>query len=392
MISVEKALHILESNVAPNGQEMRLLSESTGYVLSAAISSLIDMPPFRQSAMDGYAIHFREWIDSYQLVGEIAAGSSQNPELMQGECVRIFTGGRVPDTANVVVQQEWVERVESAVRIMRPVEEGKNIRPVGEQIKVGEVALPKGVCLNPAAIGFLAGLGIYKVAVFKKPIIGLITTGNELALPGAVLEMGQIYESNSGMLESALQNHGFNVEYRETVSDDYTQTLKSIEHSLQNSDLLLLTGGISVGDYDFVGKALHELGVVELVYKINQKPGKPIYIGKRGSKFVAALPGNPAAALTCFYIYVLPLLNGLMGKNFSGLEEVKAPLAQDYEKKGDRAEFLKAEFKQGEFHILDGQSSAMLRSFAVADALVYIPSTVQTIKRGEIITGFKLPK
>lgn len=392
MISVEKALQILESNVAPTGQEIRLLSESTGYVLSATISSLINMPPFRQSAMDGYACHFKEGIDSYEVVGEIAAGSSQNPELGEGECVRIFTGGMVPDTANLVVQQEWIERVKSAVRITRPVEAGKNIRSVGEQIKAGELALPKGTCLNPAAIGFLAGLGIDSVEVFKKPVIDLITTGNELVLPGEVLEMGQIYESNSWMLESALQNQGFNIQHKETVSDDYAQTLNSIEHSLQNSDLLLLTGGISVGDYDFVGKALHELGVEELVYKINQKPGKPVYIGKYGSTFVAALPGNPAAALTCFYIYVLPLLHVLMGKAFSGLEEVKAPIAQDYEKKGDRAEFLKAELRQGEFHILDGQSSAMLRSFAAADALVYIPSTVQNIKRGEAITGFKLPK
>lgn len=389
MITVEKALEILKSETAPLAWEWKSLAESNGHVLAESILSPIDMPSFDQSAMDGYAINAVEGRKIYNVISEVAAGSGEEPVLNFGEAVRIFTGAMVPASANVVVQQEWVARAGNEIRIEREIQLGQHIRRQGEQIKRGELALQAGAILNPAAIGFLAGLGITGVDVVKQPKISLITTGNELVEPGNELKGGQIYESNSAMLCAAFQTYHFKNYTISKVEDDYDLTKNAIETELDNSDFVILTGGISVGDYDFVGKALQEIGVKELFYKINQKPGKPLYFGRIGNKVVAALPGNPAAALTCFYRYVLPVLNQMAGKGFFGLEELELPLAASYFKKGERAEFLKAAIKNGTVSILGSQSSAMLNSYAQANALIYIPSEKGQINKDECVKVLK---
>ena len=389
MITVEKALEILKSETAPLAGEWRSLGESNGHVLAESILSPIDMPSFDQSAMDGYAINTVEGRKIYNVISEVAAGSGEEPVLNFGEAVRIFTGAMVPASANVVVQQEWVVRAGNEIRIEREIQLGQHIRRQGEQIKTGELALQAGAILNPAAIGFLAGLGITEVNVLKRPKIGLITTGNELVEPGNELKRGQIYESNSAMLCAAFETYYFKNYTISKVEDDYDLTKKRIETELDNSDFVILTGGISVGDYDFVGKALQEIGTQELFYKINQKPGKPLYFGRIGNKMVATLPGNQAAALTCFYRYVLPVLNQMAGKGFFGLEEFDLPLAASYFKKGERAEFLKAAIKNGTVSILGSQSSAMLNSYAQANALIYIPAEKGQINKDECVKVLK---
>jgi len=389
MITVEKALEILKCETAPLTGEWKALAASNGDVLAESILSPIDMPSFDQSAMDGYAINAVEGKEIYHVISEVAAGSGEEPVLNFGEAVRIFTGALVPASANIVVQQEWVTRSGNEIRIEREIQLGQHIRRQGEQIKTGELALQAGAVLNPAAIGFLAGLGITKVNVIKQPKISLITTGNELVAPGNTLKRGQIFESNSAMLCAAFETYHFKNYTISKVEDDYDLTKKAIETELENADLVILTGGISVGDYDFVGKALQEIGVQELFYKINQKPGKPLFFGRIGNKMVAALPGNPAAALTCFYRYVLPVLNQLAGKGFCGLEELELSLAESYFKKGERAEFLKAEIKNGHVSILGSQSSAMLNSYAQANALIYIPTEKGQINKDECVKVLK---
>jgi len=389
MITVETALEILKAATSSLSSERKTLVASKGRVLAESILSPIDMPSFNQSAMDGYALYADEGIESYRVISEVAAGSGEEPALKRGEAVRIFTGAMVPATANVVVQQEWVERADKEIRITREIEAGQHIRLQGEQIKKGELAIEAGSILNPAAIGFLAGLGITEVHVIKAPKISLITTGNELIEPGNALKRGQIYESNSAMLCAAFEAYHFKNYTLAKVEDDYNLTKKAIEAELEKSDFVILTGGISVGDYDFVGKALHEIGVQELFYKINQKPGKPLYFGKLGNKIVAALPGNPAAALTCFYRYVLPALNRMKGKGFVGLEELELPIREAYIKKGDRAEFLKAEIKDGLVMPLGSQSSAMLNTYSQANALLYIPAEKSQVSKEERVKVLK---
>ncbi|MBL7899098.1 MAG: molybdopterin molybdotransferase MoeA, partial [Crocinitomicaceae bacterium] len=318
MISVQEALQNIEKNSSINQPEKRLLKNSLNYILAEDVFSPIDMPPFRQSAMDGYAVNFDTDILQYRLAGEIPAGSSENFNLKKGEAVRIYTGSAVPDTANCVVQQEIVVVENDHIKFTSEVKLSMNIRQKGEQIQQKAVALKKGDVLNPAAIGFLATLGLTEVLVYSKPKIFILTTGSELINPGETLRHGQIFESNSIMISSLLHEKGFTDVTIERVKDDLEDTIKKIKEALELCDLLLISGGISVGDYDFVKEALKQNNVNEHFHKIRQKPGKPILFGTKGKKMIFALPGNPASALTCLYIYVLPALNKVAGKQFAG--------------------------------------------------------------------------
>ena len=391
MISVEEAFELLENNVIPT--QISILCKTTnalGLVLAEDVSSPINMPPFRQSAMDGYALNIHNG-SSYTIIDEVKAGDGHQPILKAGDAVRIFTGSAVPNTANTVVIQEKVTADKNQLQLNNPVKLKENIRSKGEQIKEGDIALKKGTKLTPAAIGFLLTLGIIEVTVFKKPKIGLVITGNELIKAGQPLSYGKIYESNSGMLYTGLLGLGYTDVTQYKVKDDYNSTVMILDKVISENDMILITGGISVGDYDFVGKALLELGTEQVFYKVKQKPGKPLFFGKRKNKPIFALPGNPASALSNFYVYVHPALEKLSGNlNFS-INKGKAFLSDEYLKKGDRAQFLKAYHKNGEVSILEGQSSAMLHTFAIANAIVYIPGEVSKYSKGDLITVLHLP-
>ena len=391
MISVEEAFELLENNVIPT--QISILCKTTnalGLVLAEDVSSPINMPPFRQSAMDGYALNIHNG-SSYTIIDEVKAGDGHQPILKEGDAVRIFTGSAVPNTANTVVIQEKVTADKNQLQLNNPVKLKENIRSKGEQIKEGDIALKKGTKLTPAAIGFLLTLGIIEVTVFKKPKIGLVITGNELIKAGQPLSYGKIYESNSGMLYTGLLGLGYTDVTQYKVKDDYYSTVMILDKVISENDMILITGGISVGDYDFVGKALLELGTEQVFYKVKQKPGKPLFFGKRKNKPIFALPGNPASALSNFYVYVHPALEKLSGNlNFS-INKGKAFLSDEYLKKGDRAQFLKAYHKNGEVSILEGQSSAMLHTFAIANAIVYIPGEVSKYSKGDLITVLHLP-
>ncbi|MBK9592707.1 MAG: molybdopterin molybdotransferase MoeA [Crocinitomicaceae bacterium] len=388
MISVEQALKIIDSKTSQLLKHKIQLQDTLDFVLAESILSPINMPPFRQSAMDGYALNYDESISDYKLIGEVAAGSGETFNLKPGEAVRIFTGAAVPDSANVVAQQEIVNRIENKFTLTKEVQVGLNIRLVGEQIKVGITALEKGIILNPAAIGFLATLGITEVEVFSKPKIGLLTTGNELIKPGTPLSHGQIYESNSVMLETAITQHHHTKPELVKVKDDLATTQNALADLIQKNDVILISGGISVGDYDFVKTALENLGVKEEFYKIKQKPGKPIYFGTLNQKLIFALPGNPASALTCFYIYVLPALNKSAGKKFEGLKIVKRKLKNTYQKKSGLAHFLKSVSDDEFVEISDSQSSAMLNTFAVANGLIFLPEEIELVDAGNLVDVF----
>ena len=385
MITVEEAIEYVESNSQPGRNTVKIsLKNALGFVLAEDVMSPIDMPPFRQSAMDGYAVRAHD-SEFYQVKGELQAGDSKDVTLQKGDAVRIFTGAPVPNDANAVVIQEKTKIHEQELQVHDEVTVQSNIRPKGEQIQKGEMALGKGVSLTPAAIGFLTTLGITEVSVYTKPSIGIIATGNELAEAGAELKHGQIYESNSLMLRTALVSSGYTDNETFKVPDDFNSTRNLLEEVLKSKDVVLITGGISVGDYDFVGKALQELKVSQLFYKVKQKPGKPLFFGKKNDTYVFALPGNPAAALSCFYIYVQRCLRRIEGcLNFEPFT-VDAISLSEYSSKGDRAQFLKADYQNGKVKILEGQSSSMLHSFAVSNALVYLSADKNKVEKGDIV-------
>ena len=391
MISVSEATQIVKDQVSPlqNSIQKKVI-EAMGHTLFSDILSPINMPPFRQSAMDGYALSLHDGLE-YSLMGEIQAGDNTAPVLRPGEAVRIFTGAPVPASADAVIMQEKVIRNDHMIAITAIPKKNENIRAVGEQIKTGATALEKGVKLNAAGIGFLSSLGITDITVHKKPTVAIIVTGNELVSPGKPLQHGQIYESNAHMLQNALESVGFEQHSIFKVADNYQATFSLLKQTIALYDVLLVSGGISVGDYDFVERALQELEVTPLFYKVKQKPGKPLFFGRKGSKFVFALPGNPAASLSCFYVYVHLALQKLSGNLQFSVQKTKAKSQTSFQKKGDRAQFLKAAYENGKVTILEGQSSAMLHTFALANALVYIPETVYTVMENDWVEVLLLP-
>ena len=390
MISVDEALKLIESNVIVLKPAIQLLADSTDLILAEDVTSPINMPPFRQSAMDGYALHFSSEIKTYTVVGEVAAGSSQKFNLQIGDAVRIFTGSAIPDSSNTVIQQEIVTRTENKITLNSGFSVDQNIRNVGEQIKKNEIALKKNAQLTPAAIGHLASLGIDKVNVFPKAKIGLLTTGNELVEPGNKLEDGKIFESNSTMLKSVLQKFHFTQVISKKVADNLSETKKELSKLISENDVILISGGISVGDYDYVKEALTEIGVKEIFYKVKQKPGKPLFFGTLNEKLIFALPGNPAAALSCFYLYVLPALKKISGNNFVGLKKVKRKLKSSYTKKAGLAHLLKSISDDEFVTISEGQSSAMLQTFAVANSITFISESSEKINANDFVDVFLL--
>jgi len=391
MISVKDAIELVRNNCKPLLKEVIMpLTKSGNYRLYKDVYSPIDMPPFRQSAMDGYALNtYKE--SSYKLVGEIKAGDNLSPVLKAGEALRVFTGSPVPDTANTVIMQENVSVHKDVIRIESEIRDDQNIRPKGEQVKKGDLALKKDTKLTPAAIGYLTSLGITEVSVYKKPSIALVTTGNELIVPGQPLLYGQIYESNSIMLQNALYDLKFYDITIYKIEDDYDKTYGTLKDAISRKDLVIISGGISVGDYDFVGKALKAIGVEDVFYKVKQKPGKPLFFGKKDETKIFALPGNPAAALTCFYIYVYMALQKMMDRDTVELPKTQAISNSSFKKAGNRPQFLKGIYKDGKVTILEGQSSAMLQTFALSNALAFVPEDVENINLNDTVEVILLP-
>ena len=382
MVTIEKALNIIQAQSVELKTENRNFENCLDFSLSREIIAPFDMPSFDNSAMDGYAlcgIH-----TEYNIVGEVAAGDMSEIKIKEGEAVRIFTGAKIPENASAVIMQEKVKVAgDKLILEARPIK-GQCIRRKGEEMKEGELVFERGYRVTPAGIGLIGSLGIEKIEVYRKPAINLITTGNELIKPGKPKAEGQIYESNSYALAAACENFGFPCRDRKQIEDDFEAIKTGIRESLKTADVLILSGGISVGDYDFVKQALEENGVEEQFYKVFQKPGKPLYFGKKEETFVFALPGNPASSLSCFYIYVLPFLYKLSGSETAGLEVYSFPAFNDFENKGDRPAFLKAKIENSKVEILNGQSSSMIQSMALGNALAFVDAET-SVKKGDLV-------
>lgn len=385
MIEVSRAIEIIEANSAKMPTHKIAVSRALGFILAEKIISPIHMPPFRQSAMDGYA--FTHSIrHQFDIIGTSQAGDHSNIKLKANEAIRIFTGAFVPDDADTVVMQEHVMSSKDSILIATMPEKLSNVRPKGEQIAKDDLVFDANTLITPAAIGFLASLGITEIEVYKKPKVAILVTGNELIAPGKKLKKGKIFESNSIMLQAALQTIGIKKANVYKVKDNLKATKKALKSILKKYDVVLISGGISVGDYDFVKEALLQNDVKELFYKINQKPGKPMFFGSKNETLIFALPGNPASSLTNFYIYVLPAIKHRMG--FAEIHKPKLvrKLNSDLKNNFGKTLFLKALYDETSVTVLDGQSSAMLNTFAVANSLLIVPQDIQEYKKDQLVT------
>ncbi len=382
MIQVEQALTIIENNSLKMPIRKIKVSKSLGHILAEAIYSPMDMPPFRQSAMDGYAFLHSD-LTKYEVISTSQAGDYSNLKLDKNQAIRIFTGAFVPSTLDTVVMQEHTTLKDNYLEINKMPVPFANVRNQGEQIKENQLALEKNTLINPAAIGFMACLGITEITVYAKPKVAIVVTGNELVKPGKHLPKGKIYESNSIMLKTALRAIGIQKIATFKVKDNLKATKKVLKNCLSDFDFVLVSGGISVGDYDFVKEALLSNGVEELFYKINQKPGKPLFFGKKDETLVFALPGNPASTLTSFYVYVLPALKKRMGFEAIHLPKIKRKINIDFTNTSGKTLFLKAFYEDEKVSVLESQSSAMLNTFAIANAFICVPHNQENIEKEE---------
>jgi molybdopterin molybdotransferase len=396
MISVEKAKLKILSNLSCWGIEQILLSRAFERVLAADVKSPVSHPLFNQSAVDGYAIRHIDLTNSnndgneFKKIGEIRAGNYSKFIIKFRETVRIFTGAQVPESCDTVVMQEvvnrWGEKI--VIKILPLI--GENVRKKGEQIKKGVNAIGKGALLNSASIGFLASLGISSVKAAKLPCVGIIVTGNEFVKSESRARRGTIFESNRIMLMTALGN--LNIEPQcKSCKDDLDKLTKLIEKEIRGKDILLVSGGVSVGDYDFTEAALKRLKFNIIFHGVSQKPGKPLLFAKKKNKSVFGLPGNPRSALICFYEYVYPFIQASMGNCEPFLKNVRLPLLDEYAKKEDKALYLTSKIEGDKIRILGAQDSHMLKSFSEADSIVFLPEGKRNYTSGEIVNAHILP-
>lgn len=391
MISVTEAKDLLAQQCQKGQISETFLQDSLDRILAEDVVSPIAVPSFDNSAMDGYAMRFDENRNSWEVITNIQAGDTAAKKLGDGEAARIFTGAKMPEGADTVIQQELIIREGNTIFYQHEkIRTGSNVRLKGSQCKAGEQILKQGTKITPGVIGLLASVGLKKVKIYAPPSVAYIVTGNELKEVGEDLTEGEIYNSNGPMLEALLRESGIEKISALRAADDKESLQQTINIALAKNDVLILSGGISVGDYDFVKECLETAGVEELIYKVKQRPGKPFYAGKKGDKWIFALPGNPASVLCCFVQYVNPCLNFSMGQEDVWSPDLQLPLAEDAQKKAGFTFFMKAKKEEGKVTLLKGQQSFNLQAFSTADCLVELEEEKDMIPAGTVVPVYYL--
>ena len=368
--ALEQLLAMADSAPIEQVQTVRL-GDGAGRVLAEDLFAELDLPPWPNSAMDGYALRLADWTgEPLRVSQKIFAGKAPAP-LEAGTCARIFTGAPLPDGADCVEMQENA-RVEAdqRVRFTEPLKAGQNVRPKGQETRAGDRVLAAGTRLGAIELGLIASLGHAQVRVRRKPQVAVLSTGDELVEPGQPLQPGQIYNSNRQMLCSALQGLGCEVVDAGILPDDLDETRARLA-ALGDVDLILSTGGVSVGEADFLGIALREEGQLAL-WKLAIKPGKPLTCGHFRGVPVIGLPGNPASTLVTFTLLARPYLLRRLGMQDVAPVQFQVPAGFAWPKPGNRREYLRGRMERGRAIIYPNQSSGVLLSAAWAQGLVEV--------------------
>ncbi len=380
MISVAEARNRIQAHSHTLGPIVLPITQAVGHVLVDDLLSQTDIPSFKQSSMDGYAIRWEERDQTLCIQDELPAGSLRVLKLDLGATIKVFTGGPIPEFADTVVQKEWVEQKEGKIKIqLEKLEFGMHIRMPGSEITQQALALPAGKVITASMVGFIASMGFDALKVYPKPSIAIVITGNELVAPGNPLLPGQVYESNSYALTALLKEQGINHINVFHAKDHLEETAFTLALALVNHDLVLLTGGVSVGDYDFVVQACLQVGVEQVFHRVAQKPGKPIFFGLQGEKLIFGLPGNPASVMSCFRQYVIPAMQLMSGKSLE--EPVMGKLKHSYEKQSNLCFFLKGRVDNGIVSILGGQASYQQHSFVQANCWIELDAHQQIFEQ-----------
>lgn len=377
-----QARDLLLKHIQPVEEELLPLDRATGRLLSRPQWASSDMPPFDRSPYDGYAFQSGDTKGklpvTLRVLEEVPAGSVPTQKVVPGTAVKVLTGAPIPPGADAVTKFEETRFSPDTVTLLRSYESGENIIRQGEDLRTGDqLALP-GQRLDPGLAGALWAQGVREVAVYRIPRVGLITTGSELQEDHTPGQAGQIPNSNRPAFEAALRLAGAEPVYYGTPGDDCNAIASALSVALRETDLVITTGGVSVGDYDLTPAALEQAGGTIAVQNLLIKPGGKCCFGWQGKKLACCLSGNPASAMTCFYAVVLPLLRKLSGHPEERLPELTVPLGADYPKASHQTRLLRGKltFENGrlEFMPASSQSNGALHSLAGANALAEIPS------------------
>jgi molybdopterin molybdotransferase len=397
LISVGEAQRLVLERAKPLEAERVPIERATGRVLAEPAVAAVDLPPFASSAMDGYALRSTDAVEvpvTLPVAFRIAAGTPSPGPLAAGEVMAIATGGAVPAGADAVVPIEVVEETSAGVTISAPVPAGANVRHRGGDVHAGETVLEPGVVLGAGQVGALAAAGVAEVRCAKRPRVGILVTGSELRQPGESLEAGQIYESNGLLLATALQLAGAVPAQLGVVADTEEEHRRTMERALLGFDMLVTTGGASVGPHDLVRKVQAELRVEEVFWGVAMKPGKPVAFGFRRDHLVFNLPGNPVSVLATFELLVRPAVNALLGLPRPLPAFRSGTLANPVGRNPERDEFVRAivadEDGSVQLSPVPGQDSHMIVRSGRAGALVWVEAGEGELPAGSTVRFLEL--
>jgi molybdopterin molybdotransferase len=393
MIAFEEALAIIRGACRLLPPVWMPAGRSAGFALASDLRAPVALPRFDNSAVDGYAVRAAstdEGRPTLPLHGTVRAGDSRSLRLAPGAAMRIMTGAPLPRGADAVVMQEDTDVRDGRVELLRSPAAGENVRRAGEEFRKGDPVLRAGTLVTPPVEALLATLGVVSLRVRRKPRVVLLVTGNELVPAGKRPGPGRIPDANTAGLKAALLAMGMPVAGALRAKDGRAAVTRALRTALGRADVVIASGGISVGDTDHVRGACAGLGVRQAFWKVAVKPGKPVYFGLRGKQLVFGLPGNPVSAMVCFHLFVRPALLQMMGCTPPGLTAVRASLTHGLSKKPGRTEFVRgvlAGSASGEFRVtpVRGQDSHMVGGLAEANALIVVPAEAARLEAEESV-------
>ena len=388
ILSLPEAQALILGRARPLAAETLSLAEAAGRFLAEPARALVDLPPFRNSAMDGYALRAGDTPGELPVVHRVAAGTPAPRALEAGEAMGIATGGLVPEGADAVIQHELVVQKDNSIEVPTAVVKGANVREPGRDVSAGALVAAGGIRLGPAQIGALAAAGVAEVVCARRPRVAVLATGTELRGPGSALAPGEVYEANGVMLAAQLATAGAEVTRLDSVADDEDAHRRALETGL-GFDVLVTSGGVSVGPHDLVRRIEAELGVEEVFWRVAVRPGKPVSFGVRGETLVFGLPGNPVSTLVGCELFVRPAVLALQGAADPGPRFSAGRLAETVSRNPGRDDLMRARTEVTDDGIVlspvTGQESHMIVRAAEADALVLVPRGEGELAAGESV-------
>ena len=385
MISFEKALEIVLENAFPEGYERVSLDQSLHRVLGEEVTADRDMPPFHKSAVDGYACIDPKDGQELKVLEQIAAGHAPGKALQPGTCSKVMTGAEVPgNTTHVVMVEQTQEMDDQNVKLLEPGSKS-NIASRGEDFQKGDPVMAAGTYLQPQHIAILAGVGHTRPLVAERPAVKLITTGNELVEPDQQPSASQIRNTNAPQLIAQFKQVGISPHYSGIIGDSANDLLREIESGVAHHHLTVLTGGVSMGDYDYVPDMMINAGVEILFHKIAMKPGKPTIFGRKGDNLIIGLPGNPVSTFLQFELLIKPLLYKMMGGQYNP-SSLKMSLGEEIkQKKSDRDSWKPVHFEQGLVHPVYYHGSGHIHALLQAEGFICLPAGETQLKKGATV-------